>query len=175
MSPQLEGRPAMDRRVGDTAFNNRGIQRQQQDMDASQYPQSGRTNGYGSVDTSKQRFMAPQPPPGPGDIRTLNGGMPRASVDERNGRSRDATQDIPIRERSRNNGTPGAKSHGTPRLCKKCGESLTGQFVRALGGTFHLECFRCRVSLSLTTFVTCTNREFSGLRGHCSFEVLPCG
>ena len=26
----------------------------------------------------------------------------------------------------------------------KCGEGLTGQFVRALNGTFHLDCFKCR-------------------------------
>lgn len=36
---------------------------------------------------------------------------------------------------------------GQGRICKKCGESLTGQFVRALDGTFHLDCFKCRVSL----------------------------
>ncbi|KAI9781920.1 MAG: hypothetical protein M1816_002143 [Peltula sp. TS41687] len=30
------------------------------------------------------------------------------------------------------------------RSCKKCEEALTGQFVRALGGTYHLECFKCR-------------------------------
>ncbi|XPS70917.1 Rho-type GTPase activating protein Rga1 [Ascochyta lentis] len=29
------------------------------------------------------------------------------------------------------------------KICGKCGEGLTGQFVRALGGTFHLECFTC--------------------------------
>ncbi|KAK2069383.1 hypothetical protein P8C59_003969 [Phyllachora maydis] len=34
--------------------------------------------------------------------------------------------------------------NGQVRLCKKCGEHLTGQFVRALDGTFHLDCFRCR-------------------------------
>ncbi|KAI9894158.1 MAG: hypothetical protein M1814_004012 [Vezdaea aestivalis] len=33
---------------------------------------------------------------------------------------------------------------GTLRLCKKCGDPLTGQFVRALGGTFHLDCFKCQ-------------------------------
>lgn len=35
---------------------------------------------------------------------------------------------------------------GQVRTCSKCGESLTGQFVRALDGTFHLDCFKCRVS-----------------------------
>lgn len=29
-------------------------------------------------------------------------------------------------------------------MCAKCGESLTGQFVRALEGTYHLDCFKCR-------------------------------
>lgn len=32
------------------------------------------------------------------------------------------------------------------RVCGKCGKHLTGQFVRALGGTYHLECFTCHVS-----------------------------
>lgn len=40
------------------------------------------------------------------------------------------------RERSR----PKNRSNHT---CNKCGEPLTGQFVRALAGTFHLECFKC--------------------------------
>lgn len=39
------------------------------------------------------------------------------------------------------------KSPGSSRICKKCGEPLTGQFVRALGATYHLECFKCEVSL----------------------------
>lgn len=30
-----------------------------------------------------------------------------------------------------------------PKVCDKCGLTMSGQFVRALGGTFHLECFRC--------------------------------
>ncbi|KAG9300575.1 hypothetical protein G9A89_000756 [Geosiphon pyriformis] len=28
--------------------------------------------------------------------------------------------------------------------CTKCGLRIVGQFVRALGGTFHLECFKCQ-------------------------------
>lgn len=145
MSPQSEGRPSVDRRPGDGGYNNRGGYRQQQQgFEDSQYQQNGRANGYGQMDVPKQRFMGP--PLGPGDTRSPNGSLPHSPVDGRNGRSRDITQELPIRERSRNNGTPGGKSHGPPRLCKKCGEALTGQFVRALGGTFHLDCFRCRVS-----------------------------
>jgi hypothetical protein len=31
------------------------------------------------------------------------------------------------------------------RLCAKCGNALSGQFVRALDATYHLECFTCHV------------------------------
>jgi len=31
------------------------------------------------------------------------------------------------------------------RRCDKCKLALTGQFVRALGGTYHLDCFTCEV------------------------------
>jgi hypothetical protein len=53
------------------------------------------------------------------------------------------------RSGERNGSRPrGSRSaSGQVRACKKCGEPLTGQFVRALDGTFHLDCFRCRVSL----------------------------
>ena len=36
--------------------------------------------------------------------------------------------------------------------CGKCHEALTGQFVRALGSKFHLECFTCQVSLRSKSF-----------------------
>jgi hypothetical protein len=48
------------------------------------------------------------------------------------------------RDRARMHGN--RKGSGQMRVCKKCGEPLTGQFVRALGGTFHLDCFKCEVS-----------------------------
>ena len=54
----------------------------------------------------------------------------------------------PSGERNRSRTRAGRTPSGNIRLCKKCGEPLTGQFVRALGGTFHLECFKCRVCIS---------------------------
>lgn len=51
------------------------------------------------------------------------------------------------RNRSRPRGSRALSGQG--RVCKKCGESLTGQFVRALDGTFHLDCFKCRVSIDI--------------------------
>ena len=62
----------------------------------------------------------------------------RQSSDSRVGRKRSQEKDGKGRSRSRTNSN---KGH---RTCKKCGEALTGQFVRALGGTFHLDCFKCR-------------------------------
>ncbi|KAG2021437.1 hypothetical protein GB937_004774 [Aspergillus fischeri] len=47
------------------------------------------------------------------------------------------------RDRPSQSGRPPTKSPGSSRICKKCGEPLTGQFVRALGATYHLECFKC--------------------------------
>ncbi|OXV07990.1 hypothetical protein Egran_04243 [Elaphomyces granulatus] len=48
------------------------------------------------------------------------------------------------RDRSRPHARSHTKSPGSsPRVCKKCGETLTGQFVRALLSTYHLECFKC--------------------------------
>ncbi|KAF2187118.1 rho-type GTPase-activating protein-like protein [Zopfia rhizophila CBS 207.26] len=38
---------------------------------------------------------------------------------------------------------PKSGSGRSGKICGKCGESLTGQFVRALGDTYHLECFTC--------------------------------
>ncbi len=48
-------------------------------------------------------------------------------------------------ERNRSRQRSGRSASGQVRTCKKCGEPLTGQFVRALDGTFHLDCFKCRV------------------------------
>ena len=66
-----------------------------------------------------------------------SGGLPPSPVDGRNGREIDVSQDIPIRGRSR--------AENTPRLCTQCGETLEAKYVRALKGTFHVECFMCRV------------------------------
>lgn len=68
----------------------------------------------------------------------------RYSTESRSGRKRQSGgQGATERSRSRTNGSTAKSSNGTLRTCKKCSEPLTGQFVRALGGTFHLDCFKC--------------------------------
>ncbi|PHH86725.1 hypothetical protein CDD83_9828 [Cordyceps sp. RAO-2017] len=47
-------------------------------------------------------------------------------------------------ERNRSRPRNGRNASGQTRICKRCGEPLTGQFVRALDGTFHLDCFKCQ-------------------------------
>ncbi len=51
------------------------------------------------------------------------------------------------------NGMPQQKPKRSGKICGKCGESLTGRFVRALGDTYHLECFTCHVRLHVSFFV----------------------
>lgn len=48
------------------------------------------------------------------------------------------------KDKTNPNGVQRRPSH--TRICGKCGGTLTGQFVRALENTFHLECFTCNVS-----------------------------
>ncbi|KAL2352310.1 GTPase-activating protein-like protein of the rho/rac family [Cryomyces antarcticus] len=60
---------------------------------------------------------------------------------DRVGRSMDQTSSPTLRERSKTNGS--RRPSGTQRICGKCSGHLTGQFVRALGDTWHLECFTC--------------------------------
>ena len=150
MSSQSEGRPSVDRREGPYAAGGGHRQQNYNSLATSQYPPQA--NGQGVSDAQRQRFVGPGSGVGP----IGNGQMQPPLSDSSNGRPRDLTQALPTRELSRTNSTPGnlpAGSSPAPpatksakRICKKCGESLTGQFVRALGGTFHLECFLCRVS-----------------------------
>ena len=78
------------------------------------------------------------------------------------------------RDRSRPNGRPQTKSPGSSqRVCKKCAEPLTGQFVRALGATYHLECFKCEVSASPCLAVSSSDSGSIGLWPDCRIEVLP--
>lgn len=89
---------------------------------------SANSNGRGNLSRSSTNNM---------DSQQENTGA-RQSSESRVGRKRSQEKDGKGRSRSRTNSN---KGH---RTCKKCGEALTGQFVRALGGTFHLDCFKCR-------------------------------
>ncbi|KAF6837657.1 rho GTPase activator [Colletotrichum plurivorum] len=104
-----------------------------------------------------ERLHAQPAPPEPayntGDRGWQNGGRRTPDSNYRNQQpSRSPGPRTPGREgdgrrsgeRSRSKGRGGRSASGQQRTCKKCGEPLTGQFVRALDGTFHLDCFKCR-------------------------------
>ncbi|KAL8729986.1 MAG: hypothetical protein Q9181_004814 [Wetmoreana brouardii] len=136
MSTQPEGRPSVDRSRADPGYSSGGPYRQQQYDSNNQQSQSS-NNGYNTSVMSRNRFMGA----GVGDEQLSNGNLSDSSAGGRHGRDRDRviTQNMPVRERSRTNGSNGAK-----RICDSCGEPLLSQFVRAMGGMFHLECFMCR-------------------------------
>ncbi|KAJ5223082.1 uncharacterized protein N7469_009322 [Penicillium citrinum] len=118
------------------------------------------TSGYGGSYHSKNTPTSPEDSLIPFDSPTtrtagnspLNhsplNNSPLGQDDVRSGRGLEPEQPgyrdrSAARDRSRPNGRPHNKSPASSRLCQKCNEPLTGQFVRALGGTFHLECFKC--------------------------------
>ena len=70
-----------------------------------------------------------------------NGSVPSSPADELAVK----TRDLALREKTQTNGSHGGGKPAEKKKCMKCGEPLTGQFVRALGGAFHLDCFQCQV------------------------------
>lgn len=76
------------------------------------------------------------------DFNVADAAPPTAWTDEASPRKSD--------ERTRSRQRNGRAASGQTRTCNKCGEPLRGQFVRALDGTFHLNCFKCRVRLPVS-------------------------
>jgi hypothetical protein len=126
MGPQPEGGPSGDSRAYGGPQSGVGDGRYQ-----------GERENDPRMQGQQQRFI-------PGAFP--DGKAPASPAPSNHGKDRDV--DTPRasgeRERLRTHGT--RKGSGQMRICKKCGEPLTGQFVRALGGTFHLDCFKCKVS-----------------------------
>jgi hypothetical protein len=163
MNPQQGGRSSTDRRPGEGGHGPRG-NNQQQALDSPSQAAPTSANGYDAMDAPRQRLLGPAV----GESNFANGSLPPSPVDGRSGRSTETSQTLSYRDRSqsRSNGGAGAKtSSGSKRICKKCGELLTGQFVRALGGTFHLDCFRCRVGYDTTFPALCTDECISRIAG----------
>ena len=131
MGPQSEGGPSGDgRNYGGQAYPEDG-RRYQSDGDIA------------AVDTQQQL-------PRPNGAFGTENRMTSSPVGSTGGRDRDKdgesySQHKTSGERNRSRTRNGRTASGQMRMCKKCGLPLTGQFVRALGGTFHLDCFKCRV------------------------------
>ena len=140
----MNGRPSTERRSGDAVYGAREVN-ERTNHSATQEDSQRAVNGRSSMDQQRQRFLGLAAR----EDQMSNTSLPPSPLDGRGGREREFSQNMPIRERSRTNGsTNGKSSRGTLRICTKCAEPLTGQYVRALGGTFHLDCFKCQASLS---------------------------
>ena len=83
----------------------------------------------------------------------------------------EATSEGGSKERSKSNGR---RPSGQQRTCGKCQRNLTGQFVRALGDTYHLECFTCHVRTKNRVQVSreCIANNVAGLWQDRSLQVL---
>ena len=138
----MNGRSSIERRSGDGVYGPRGVD-ERTNFSITQEDAQRAVNGRRSMDQQRQRFLGLAAR----EDQISNGSLPPSPVDGRGGRDKELSQTLPIRERSRTNGsTNGKNSSGTLRICTKCAEPLTGQYVRALGGTFHLDCFKCQAS-----------------------------
>jgi hypothetical protein len=63
-------------------------------------------------------------------------------------RSRTSLDDLSEAESRQRSKSKGRKPSAQTRICGTCQRQLMGQFLRALGGTYHLDCFRCHVRTS---------------------------
>ncbi|KAK4995437.1 Rho-type GTPase activating protein Rga1 [Elasticomyces elasticus] len=87
-----------------------------------------------------------------------------APFQDRTPSAMDASMQSTGRERSRTRTSAYRRPSNTHRVCGKCGQSLTGQFVRALGDTWHLECFTCHDcdKIVASKFFPSTDAELEG-------------
>lgn len=137
----IKGRLSTDKGSGEDGYGSREPYEQKDFVSTDQGLQrigSGRR----STDLARQKFMGPAAR----EDQMSSGSLSPPPADGRNGREREISQSIPIRERSRTNGSAdGRISSSTARICTKCNEPLQGKYLRALGGTYHLGCFKCMV------------------------------
>jgi hypothetical protein len=77
-----------------------------------------------------------------------NNGLSRRRTEEQDGYASANGLQPPSRSSTDPDQQLAPKPKRSGKICGKCGEGLTGQFVRALGDTYHLECFTCHVSPS---------------------------
>ena len=56
--------------------------------------------------------------------------------------------------------------------CSACGLPMSGQFVRALGSVYHLDCFRCRVCVTYHFTFTFQSHTFLGLQQRRCSKIL---
>ncbi|KAI9751659.1 MAG: hypothetical protein M4579_005964 [Chaenotheca gracillima] len=150
MGPPTEGRPSADGRgvgVGVTGPAPREERQRRQHQNSPSFdantqstsPRPGNARAFDGRDGSGQQSNGA--PYSPTQSRELPMTLTHNFKSER---SRDDLSRNRERERTRTNGAGGKSTSSSAKTCIKCEEPMVGQFVRALGGTFHIECFKCR-------------------------------
>lgn len=126
MGPQSEGQPPGDSRMFRSPPTTDDGGRHQTDREIDSTP-------HGQMHSNEEHF----------GMELRGPASPSVSIHSRDKEEPPKASEERERSRTRAN----RKGSAQLRLCKKCGEPLTGQFVRALGGTFHLDCFKCKVGM----------------------------
>ena len=144
LSPHTDSRPSTDRSPVDNyqhGYPQHNYQPSNIPPNATYAP---RPNGFGPVSPPRQRNgdNSTSRPNHPNSNGPLPPNSESSAMSDRNGPQQNSNRD-----RSQPRANSSAKRS---RICAECGQQLTGQFVRALDGTYHLECFTCRVSNDLT-------------------------
>ncbi|KAI9847146.1 MAG: hypothetical protein M1837_003008 [Sclerophora amabilis] len=149
MNPPSEGRPSADGRgaggAGLVPREERQHSRHQPSNSfdftlQTQHPRSETSRNMGGRGGPNQHQNGPSH--GAPPKRDMSSNSPR---DHQSGRDKEDGVVVGHRDRSRTNGNSSSRSgNAIAKLCKKCQEPMVGQFVRALGGTFHIECFKCQ-------------------------------
>ena len=169
MGSQVEGRASLGVRSGDEGQAVRSMHIPEDDLESGLQSMGlgGAVADSASAPTQRVLGNALR------DGNASNGSIPLSPPNVRELRDKDGAKSKTGPEKSRiNGGKDERKPH--QRICNKCGEALTGQFVRALGGTFHLECFKCQVCGSLKDSCRWKAYRDVGLWSGRCLEILSC-
>jgi hypothetical protein len=149
MGPQSEGGPSGDGHNYGGQYQDDG-RRYQSDRDTlmQDYTSHGHADDSRWHESDRDTNMQDDHLPPPNGAFGTDNRMSASPVGSASGRDREGDYHKTSGERNRSRTRSSRTASGQVRICKKCGEPLTGQFVRALGGTYHLDCFRCRVCIS---------------------------
>ena len=108
-----------------------------------QAPGAANGNAYYNDDKSSLSKDISSLANGQSSCRQRNGSMEPSASQATSERQLDSLSDADPRQRAKGKDR---RPSNQQRICGKCQKHLTGQFVRALGDTYHLECFTCHVS-----------------------------
>ena len=169
MGSQADGRISTEARTSTGDHGSRDLGAQDYQKNGFTTSTAGGTSGA-NIQGQSQRILGTLPE----NENATNGSPQTSALNGRVDMPLENTRDIAVREKPRSQSTTEAKK-SAQRTCKKCGEPLTGQFVRALDGTFHLDCFRCEVGVVVHAAIENADILRSGLRSNCSVKILSLG